>query len=555
MIRTLHIENYALIDALDMDWHGGFSVMTGETGAGKSIILGALSLLTGARAETRAVKEGARRCVVEATLELDGVAVEVFFAQHDLDYDGETCIVRREVTSAGKSRAFVNDTPVQLPVLRELVGRLVDIHSQHQNLLLGTASFQTQVLDALGDGAQLLPTYAEAYTAWRVAQQALQEAEADVARQGAEADYLRFQYDQLVAARLETGEEEVLAAEATLLEHAEDIRMALTTGAEALQGEGTDALSLLRQAEQVLSDIAALYPGAEALAERIATCRIELKDVAEDLAGRADGIECSSERLEVVNDRLALLGDLLKKHHVQTVDELITLQTQLGEQIERIDTSEERLTELRTKERTLLHRAMEQARALSAARQLAAQNAEGRMGELLRSLGMPNARFSAQVTLHIDKLGPTGGDDVAFLLAANKNAPLQDIGRVASGGETSRVMLCLKSLLHERTRTVIFDEIDTGVSGQIAEKMARLMAGIAQGGQVVSITHLPQIAAAGRHHYKVFKEDCADRTITCIKELSREERVEELAHMLSGEVLTAAAVENARELIKQYDDK
>lgn len=551
MIRTLHIENYALIEALDMDWHSGFSVITGETGAGKSIILGALALLTGARADTRAVMQGRKRCVVEATLDAPGT--EALFEAHDLDWEEGTCVVRRELTAAGKSRAFVNDTPVQLPVLREIVGELIDIHSQHQNLLLGKEAFQTQVLDQLGGAQEPLAAYAQTYKAWRDTGEALREAEAAASRQGEEEDYLRFQCEQLAAARLEAGEQETLEAEATLLEHAAEIQSALSTAATALQGDGMDALTLLRQAEQALQGIGHLYPAAQAMAERIAPCRIELKDIADDLAAQADGIECSGERLEAVNERLSLIYSLEKKHRVDSVEELLALQAHMQAQLDSLGDSEERILALRERERQLRAQAEAQAEVLSLARRQAAQALEAQMGDLLRPMGMPHARFAAEVDFHPSQLGSTGADSISFLLAANKNAPLQDIGRVASGGEIARVMLCLKSLLHQGGRTIIFDEIDTGVSGQIAERMAHLMACIAHGGQVVSITHLPQIAAAGVHHYKVYKEDCSDHTATCIKELTPEERVVELAHMLSGETLTEAALDNARALINQHN--
>lgn len=550
MIRTLHIENYALIETLDMEWHGGFSVITGETGAGKSIILGALALLTGARAETRVVMQGRKRCVVEATLDAEGM--EAFFEAHDLDWEGGACVVRRELTAAGKSRAFVNDTPVQLPLLRQLVGQFIDIHSQHQNLLLGKETFQTQVLDQLGAAHEQLAAYGEAYRAWREVEKQLREAEEAALKQGEEEDYLRFQCEQLTAAHLCAGEQETLEAEATLLEHAEDIRSALAAGADALQGDGPGALTLLRQAEQALQGISALYPAAQEMVERLGSCRIDLKDLADDLAAQAEGIECNGERMEAVNDRLSLIQSLQKKHRLNSVDDLLDLQARMQAQLEGIEGSEERIRTLRQREQQLCRQAGSRAERLSQERNRAARLLETKMGDLLPTLGMPHARFAVEVAFHAGELTPAGADSIAFLLAANKNTPLQDIGRVASGGEIARVMLCLKSLLGQRGRTIIFDEVDTGVGGQIAEKMARLMADIAQGGQVVSITHLPQIAAAGAHHYKVYKEDRGDHTATCLKELTPEERVEELAHMLSGEILTQAALDNARALINHY---
>ena len=556
MIRTLHIENYALIGQLDMDWPAGFSVITGETGAGKSIILGALGLLTGERADARAVKNGERRCVVEAEWDVQGIGLDDFFNRYELDFDGQSVCVRRELTAAGKSRAFVNDTPVQLSVLRELASRIVDIHSQHQNLLIGKEDFQVSVLDTLAGDEVLLLSYMDTYKAWRTQEKLLREAEAEAQRQKEEEDYLRFQYSQLTEAHLEEGEQERLEAEASVLTHAEDIRQALSQGAQLL-AEDTPAggLGTLREARKELLSVAANFPPATELAERMEQCYIELKDVTEEMERQAERTECSPARLEAVNDRLSLIYSLQQKHHLSTVGELLQLQQSLEQQLSRIDSADERLDQLRRQCTSLHQQALEGAQALSAQRIKAGERLHERMEELLRPLGMPYARFTVELVSDPNNLTELGSDKVTFLLSANKNQPLQDIGRVASGGEMARVMLCLKSLLHGHTHlpTIIFDEIDAGVSGQIAEKMARLMSQMAEGGrQVVSITHLPQIAAVAPAHFKVYKEDSADTTSSHIRRLTPAERVEEIAHMLSGETLTEAAMENARELITHH---
>ena len=556
MIRTLHIENYALIGQLDMDWPAGFSVITGETGAGKSIILGALGLLTGGRADARAVKNGERRCVVEAQIDVQGIGLDDFFSRYDLDFDGQSVCVRRELTAAGKSRAFVNDTPVQLPALRELASRIVDIHSQHQNLLIGKEDFQISVLDTLAGDEALLLSYIDTFRAWRTQEKLLREAETEAQRQKEEEDYLRFQYGQLAEAHLEEGEQERLEEEASVLTHAEDIRQALAKGAEFLAEDiPGNALSALREARKQLLSVAANFPPATELAERMEQCYIELKDVTEEMERQAERTECSPARLEAVNDRLSLIYSLQQKHRLRTVGELLLLQQSLEQQLSRIDNADERLAQLRQQCTSLHRQALEGAQALSAQRIKAGERLHERMETLLHPLGMPYARFAVELASDPDNLTELGSDKVTFLLSANKNQPLQDIGRVASGGEMARVMLCLKSLLqgHTHLPTIIFDEIDAGVSGQIAEKMAHLMCQMAEGGrQVVSITHLPQIAAVAPAHFKVYKEDSADTASTHIRRLTPAERVEEIAHMLSGETLTEAAMENARELIAHH---
>lgn len=556
MIRSLHIENYALIEQLDINLKNGFSVITGETGAGKSILLGALGLLRGMRADSHAIKHGASRCVVEAVFDVSGYGLETLFEEADLDFDGSECIVRRELTAAGKSRAFVNDTPVTLTLLRQLGDRLIDIHSQHQNLLLGNEGFQTSVLDALAANQALLSEYATAYAAWRKACHDLAEAEEAATRSHDDEDYLRFQFNQLDEAQLQAGEQTELEAEAEMLEHAEDIRQDLYTAQQSIDADSeANTLQQLKSAVAALRSAASNFTPAAELAERAESCYIEMKDIAAEISSMVDDVECNPSRLEAVNDRLSLIYTLEQKHHVGSVEELIDIAGDLAARLSLIDNSDEHLEALRKVVEKTLAQATKLATKLTAARTKAAKTLEGDMEQSLRPLAMPNVRFHISVEPATDgALTATGADCVQFLFSANKNSDLQPVSQVASGGEIARVMLSLKSLIANAIHlpTIIFDEIDTGVSGSIAEKMARIMQTMGQGErQVISITHLPQIAALGTDHLRVFKTDTADATVSHIVRLSDEERVEEIAHMLSGEVLTQAAIDNAKNLLRQ----
>ena len=559
MIKSLHIENYALIESLDIELRKGFSVITGETGAGKSIILGAIGLLCGQRADTKSIKTGAKRCVVEAEFDVGQYSMGDFFQQNDLDFDGTECIVRRELTSAGKSRAFINDSPVGLSTLKELGERLIDIHSQHQNLLLGKEDFQLNILDTVANNAERLATYQQDYRALREAEKALAEALEAAKQSKDDEDYLRFQYNQLEEAKLVAGEQAELEEESELLEHAEEIKQELLNAETCIDGgeyqqEGQEPLlQQLKQAMAALRSISDKLKSADEMANRIESCYIEMKDIAEEISQEADSIEFSPERLEQVQERLATLYALEKKHKVGSVEELIDLSNQLSERLMLIDNSEVVIDELQQKVDGARKKAVESAKELSKQRQKAAKEVEKQMVESLVPLGMPNVQFRVEVKQDTNKLGPSGADAVEFLFSANKNAALQAVKQVASGGEIARVMLSLKALIASQVKlpTIIFDEIDTGVSGSIAEKMARIMQKMGeQDRQVISITHLPQIAALGSCHYKVYKQDNDEQTNTHIVELNEEKRVEEIAHMLSGEVLSEAAIENARALIK-----
>ena len=560
MIQNLHIENYALIEHLDIDLHSGFSVITGETGAGKSIILGAIGLLLGQRADTKSIKTGASKCIVEATFDIKEYGFGQFFDDNDIDFDGSECIIRRELTSTGKSRAFINDIPVQLTLLKEIGEQLIDVHSQHKNLLLGKEDFQMNVIDIIAKNDDLISDYKKEYKEYNALCKKLEDAVSNTNKNRDEAEYMRFQLNQLTEANLNADEQEELETESETLTHAEDIKQALyqANGLIADGGEGADALMFIKQSMNILNNISNVYANTEELVNRIDSCYIELKDIADEISSKCDSIEYNPERLEWVNDRLNIIYTLQKKHNVENVAELLKIQSKLEEKLSMIDNSDEYIEELKHKRSAQLKKALSIANKLSEKRHKASKEIETKMTELLIPLGMPNVQFKAELATTKDKDGnirltSSGTDEVAFMFSANKNSALQQVSQVASGGEIARVMLSLKALIAGAIKlpTIIFDEIDTGVSGSIAEKMAKIMRDMGdQNRQVISITHLPQIAALGSSHYKVYKEDKEDATVSHIIELTTEQRVEELAHMLSGEELTDAALENARTLLK-----
>lgn len=560
MIQNLHIENYALIEHLDIDLHSGFSVITGETGAGKSIILGAIGLLLGQRADSKSIKTGASKCVVEATFDIKDYGFSSFFEENDLDFDGSECIIRRELTSNGKSRAFINDIPVQLTLLKEIGEQLIDVHSQHKNLLLGKEDFQLGVIDIIAQNNDILASYKKEYKQYNDLCHKLEDAISNSNKSHDEEDYMRYQLSQLTEADLKAGEQEELEVESETLSHAEEIKQALyqANGLLADGEESSDALMLIKQSMNALSGISNVFTPSEELVNRIDSCYIELKDIADEICNRCDSIEYNPARLEWVNDRLNTIYSLQKKHNVDSIDMLLSIQAELEEKLSIIDNSDEFIEELRKKCSDQFNKALIIAKEISARRQKAGKEIENKMTELLLPLGMPNVQFKADLSITKEKegkerLNASGIDEVSFLFSANKNSALQQISQVASGGEIARVMLSLKALIAGAIKlpTIIFDEIDTGVSGSIAEKMAKIMKEMGDNNrQVISITHLPQIAALGSSHYKVYKEDKEDATVSHIIELTTEQRVEELAHMLSGEVLTEAALENAKTLLK-----
>jgi DNA repair protein RecN (Recombination protein N) len=553
MITSIHIENYALIDCLDMDFHEGFSVITGETGAGKSIILGAIGLLLGQRADSKSIKPGAAKCVIEAEFDVRGRGLEAFFSSNDIDFDGSTCMVRRELTSAGKSRSFVNDTPAPLAVLKELGDSLIDIHSQHQNLLLNKENFQLGVLDVIGGNAARLASYGECYRDYKAVCAALEQAVEDARRNSEDEEFVRFQYEQLESAALTEGEQDQLEAESDMLTHAEDIKGGLYRAKNCLvsESDSDDALQMLKQCAAALHGVENLHIGSAELANRIDSCYIELKDIAEEIESHVDRIEYNPERLAYVDERLGLIYSLEKKHKVESLEELLVMKDELEARLNSITNIDENIEMLRKERDAVYARLLAEAEELSQARRKTAELVEVKMTEYLLPLGMPNVRFAVEMSSR-EVPDASGLDKVSFLFSANKNAPMQDVSSVASGGEIARVMLSLKALIAGAVQmpTIIFDEIDTGVSGAIAEKMAHIMQEMgANKRQVISITHLPQIAALGSHHYKVYKVDGEESTTSHIIELDDEQRIKEIANMLSGENITSAAISNAKELL------
>lgn len=554
MISHLHIENYALIEHLDLNLEGGFTVITGETGAGKSILLGAIGLVLGNRADSKSIKAGEHRCVVEATFDLSKDNWADFFSDNDLDFDGVECIVRRELTSTGKSRAFINDTPVQLSLLKTLGEHLIDIHSQHQNLLLSQSNFQLSVLDTIAENTQSLESYQAEYMSYMELCHNYEQAVTESEQNHDDEEYLRFQLQQLTEADLKADEQAEFEAEQELLEHAEEVKQSLYTAAEALQatGDGTDVLGLLRTTMQSIERVKKFLPAAEELYGRLNSCYIELQDIADDVNSKSESIEYNPERMTYVTERLNTIYSLQKKHKVTSIPELLSLKEEMERKMNLINNSDNILEELKKKRDYQYSVVINAAGKLSTNRKKAAKILQEQILKRLQPLGMPNVQFEVNIENTLPT--STGTDNVTFLFSANKNVPTQPISKIASGGEIARLMLSLKSILASKTNlpTIIFDEIDTGVSGSIAEKMAHIMEGMADHGrQVISITHLPQIAAIGTHHLKVYKDDVADTTQSHIVTLNPEERVEEIAHMLSGAVISKAALDNARALLEK----
>ena len=551
MLKHLYIKNFTLIDELDIAFNSGFSVITGETGAGKSIILGAIALLLGQRADSKAIKQGAEKCVIEAEFDLSKYSMEDFFTENDIEFDHTECIIRRELTATGKSRAFINDTPAQLSMLKELGERLVDVHSQHQNLLLNKQDFQLSVVDILADDNKELSQYQSTFAQYHATQKALTALEEEIERNRQNSDFLKFQFDELTNANLAEGEQEALEQKSETMTHAEDIKSALYEADNALSAEGYGVVQSLRNALSALRGIENVLPDAKELTERIDSSYIELKDLAQEISHQMENIDFDPAELDTINSRLDKLYELEKKYHVETVEELIEKRDSLHHQINNIENSDEALSELQQKLEKLKIQAQKEADTLTKLRKKSASQIEKEMLSRLIPLGMPNVRFSIQIEK--ETLSHNGQDKVSFLFSANTSTPLQPISQVASGGEIARVMLSLKAMISGAVKlpTIIFDEIDTGVSGKIAEKMAQIMQEMGQHErQVISITHLPQIAALGSIHYKVEKEETAMGTSSRMRQLSSDERVTEIAQMLSGSDITNAAIQNAKELLK-----
>lgn len=551
MLKQLYIKNFTLIDELNISLYPGFSVITGETGAGKSIILGAIGLLLGNRADSKAIKAGRDRCVIEAHFDLSRYGMQKFFDDHDIDYDADDTIIRRELTAAGKSRAFINDTPVPLTRMRELGEQLVDIHSQHQNLLLQKEDFQLNVVDIIAQDADQLKVYQKEYYAYRKAKELLEELKAEIAKNRENEEFMRFQHKELDDANLQEGELEQLEQEAETLSHSEDIKTALFEADNALSGDDDSILDKLKNATHQLENICDVYPSMADVAGRMQSSYIELKDIAQEISSSVDHVEFDPNRLDAINTRLDKLYTLQQKFHVETVTELIATRDRIAEQLSHIDNGDEDIEEKEKEVAALLVKAEKQAALLTSIRQKSAKAIEKEMKGRLIPLGIPNVRF--EIAFAEKPLSGNGADKVSFLFSANKSTQLQPVSQVASGGEIARVMLSLKAMISGAVKlpTIIFDEIDTGVSGKIAEKMADIMEEMGlQNRQVLSITHLPQIAAKGSHHYKVLKEENENGTISHMKELNNQERIEEIAQMLSGSDITQAALANAKELLR-----
>ena len=550
-MRSPYIQNYALLDKRDIDFGSGFSVITGETGAGKSIILGAIGLLLGQRADVKSIRQGAAKCVIEARFEIAGYGMRPFFEENELEYEDE-CILRREVYASGKSRAFINDTPASLVQMKELGEQLIDVHSQHQNLLLNKEGFQLNVLDILAHDEEELNNYQSLHREWKQVQQDLEDLIVLAEQNKADEDYIRFQLEQLEDAQLAAGEQEELEQEADTLNHAEEIKAGLFRAGQVMNSDEGGLLSALKECLNTMLGLQKVYPSAGELAERLESSYIELKDISQEISGKEEEIEFNPVRLEEVNDRLNLIYTLQQKHRVTTVDELLALADDYAAKLANITSSDEQIEELKVRSEALYSKVKKQAAVLTKLRTAAAREVEKQMAARLIPLGMPNVRFRVEIGARKEP-GVHGADTVNFLFSANKNGALQSISSVASGGEIARVMLSIKAMIAGAVKlpTIVFDEIDTGVSGEIADRMADIMQEMGeQNRQVISITHLPQIAARGCAHYKVYKRDNDTETNSHIRRLTDEERVEELAHMLSGATLTEAALSNARALLE-----
>ena len=552
MLKQLYIKNFTLIDELDIELYKGFSVITGETGAGKSIILGAIGLLTGQRADSKSVKTGADKCVIEAHFNLSTYGMERFFEDNEIEWDAEDTIIRRELTAAGKSRAFINDTPVALSVLKELGEQLIDIHSQHQNLLLQKQDFQLSVVDIIAQDGQQLEAYQDTYNRYLQAQKQLHELKESIEQGRQQTDFMQFQYDELSAANLTEGEQEELEQQSETMEHAEDIKKALYEASNNLNADEHGAVTLVRRTMLSLQGISKVLPMATELSERLNSCHIELKDIAAEVESALDEVDFDPSELDSIQQRLDRLYDLEKKYHADTVEELIQQRDKLRQQLAAIENSDEALAELEAQCQQLKDACQQQADLLTTMRQQAAKEIEQQMQQRLVPLGMPNVKF--QICISQESLARSGQDGISFLFSANTSTPLQPVSQVASGGEIARVMLSLKAMISGAVKlpTIIFDEIDTGVSGKIAEKMGEMMQEMGQQErQVISITHLPQIASKGSHHYRVSKEETERGTTSRMQELSAEQRINEIAQMLSGSDISEAAIQNAKELLKQ----
>ena len=550
MLKQLYIQNFTLIDEMNILFHPGFSVITGETGAGKSIILGALGLLKGNRADTKQIRQGEERCVIEAHFDIRQYDLKDFFLENDLDDDPHDCILRREININGKSRAFINDTPASLSVMKDLGERLIDIHSQHQNLLLNKEDFQLHVVDILTKDEDTLRKYQESYQNYKKEQTILEEMIAKVSKDQENEDYLRFQLQELSDAALSEGEQEVLEQEISTLEHAEEIKSALYLSQNLISNESNGIIETLNQVSQQLQKIEQIYTPVQEISQRMESCYIEMKDLLQEITAQGEQVSYNPQQLEQSQARLDTINSLEHKYHVASIAELIAYQQKIQDQINLLDHSDEEIQKQKDIVAKLLDNCTQQAEKLTTIRKKAAKTIESEMKARLVPLGIPKINFN--VDIKPKELSSNGKDSVSFLFSANTNSPLSPVSQVASGGEIARVMLSLKAMISGAVKlpTIIFDEIDTGVSGSVAEKMAHIMDEMGNNHrQVISITHLPQIAALGKNHYKVSKTETPNGTISNMTPLNEQQRIEEIAQMLSGSNITKAALANARELL------
>jgi len=550
MLTRLKIQNYALIRELDVDLAPGFSIITGETGAGKSILLGALALILGQRADSSVLNDKSVKCVVEANFRIEGLGLEDLFLDNDLDFDN-MAIFRREINPAGKSRAFINDSPVMLKVMQDIGYRLIDIHSQNQNLEINDQTFQMMVVDICAGNQEKLLNYRQRYRDYRKITSDLNEAIVAVEKSKADLDYYQFQFEQLHKANLIEQEQEELEKELELLTHAEEIKSGLSNVTELLNGDNGSTLIQTKTTIGLITKIINFLPEARNLAQRLESLYVDLKDIAQEVVWIEEKVDFDPERISTINNRLDLIYSLEQKHHVQSVKELIELKDAFEQKILTVSSNEEELLRLSQLKEIKYAEVVSDAQLLSSGRSSVSADIESRVLSQLVLLGMPNSKFKVEISRE-DIPGTNGMDRVSFLFTANKNGVLSEISKVASGGELSRLMLAIKALISRSKAlpTIIFDEIDSGVSGDIADRMGIILKEISADMQVINITHLPQIAARGDHHFLVYKQDSANDTTTRLKRLTKEERIKELAKMLSGENITAAAILNAEELLK-----
>ena len=556
MLKHLYIKNFALIKELDIDFQSGFSVITGETGAGKSIMLGAINYLLGQRADSKSIMPGAEKCTIEATFGIEGYQLKSLFEENDTDFDEQECIIRREFTTSGKSRAFVNDTPANLTFLKELGYQLIDIHSQHQNLLIAKEDFQLHILDVMAQNNKQLQDYRTCYASYKQTELELKHAKEILAQSKAEEDYLRFQLEQLEELNPKAGEDEELEEEQNELSHAEEIKSVLYKADSQFSNDSEQGgvIELLKHISQGIQSLTRVYPAVEEYAERIESALIELKDISAELSDLAERVEYNPNRLEEINNRLDQIYTLEKKHDVKSTAELEAFMLDVRQKLDIIGNGEDRINELEKEVQEKLTKTTTLAELLSKSRKAAAKEVEASISQMLTQLDIPNNQFEVRIEKN-SQLTEDGSDQVTFFFSANKNVALRAISEVASGGEIARLMLALKAITSrkENLPTIIFDEIDTGVSGKVASSMANLMKEMTKDNQhqVITITHLPQIASCGTTHYWVFKEDTEEQTFSHIRELTQEERVTEIAHMLSGNEVSEAAILNAKQLLKQ----